>query len=338
MKRSKLKLDFISITFPIKGEFKRSSIKYNINNIVPKSLGVISVKNISKSLLKTKDNYVGNNDNNELAKIRKKGIRYKYTYLLTVQRNKNNRSETYKVWISIYPIDKGNNFFRLQFNPNKAKQNGVKTLRWILADIIGKSNAKQLFYYAPVTRIDLALDIYNLKNEYFIHADYMRDSAIRSAINGGNPSQILGKGRTRVSYYDKEHEQGIVLDFDKTGKSNWMRLEVQLKNQTFENKRYTMSDLLQKLENPFTIISFYTGSFIQDENFNEDFRYSVLTNGISSALHGLDTKLRRQYKAKLDLYKRNLINFDKLWKSFPSSLDCIELLKPAVKPNKAVVN
>lgn len=202
-----------------------------------------------------------------------------------------------KVWLSIYPINKEHNFFRLSFNPNSIGHEGVRFIRKILIKLLGLKNTKEFYFKAKVTRLDLTMDIYDFPRNLIPYKAGIKVSSIHRSNDGSTISSfILGsrKSDCQVTIYDKNIEQGIESD------QHYVRTEIELRN-----LNCSLHELNSNLMYEFKKIRFFNDEFMTDPMFSADFISTVSDKdiGLSGALINLDRNQRNQYLRRLAHYE-----------------------------------
>lgn len=261
-----------------------------------------TAKRLNK-LLKTKFNKLN------VRYTRKSIPRYFDSYLIEFI---NIDKKNFKVTISINPINTSNNFLRVQFNPHAAKTKGLRRIYKVLCKLLGNKTTKKLFYKANITRIDITFDVFDLNKTYYAYLVGMVYSEIRHGDNG-RFTQIIGKGRFRLSAYDKSDEQ---LDSDSSSSDihpNCFRYEFRIRN-----LRYSLSELVNKTHNPFLKLHIYDAKFLDDNYFDDSFIFQVKSEGLNKAIHELPTGAKkRRYKRRLNKhYQAKWFDPEKVWRGW----------------------
>lgn len=212
--------------------------------------------------------------------------------------------------LSLYPKNKNNNFLRVEYSPYNLKKDGRKELRLFLIKLITVDLVKLIYFNARVTRLDLTLDVFDMEPNIYIHKNTFKYSEIRRVIETGRiATQIIGSDTSncRVTMYDKILEQGCERS-DRDG--NHQRIEIRLRN--LDN---TMDQFSDELLIEFEKLNFFTGSFLQDKQFSEEFCRNAYDNGLNIALYELhDDNQRRRYRRYLESYR-----------AYPISMDAVDL-------------
>ncbi len=288
MKKPKVFLDFTSMTHPIKGKQHKTRIAKALNKLYKTKYKKVKIKYTGKSMKRYFDSY-------------------RFEFINTNRKN-------FKVTISINPIDITNNFFRVQLNPRAAGSKGVIRTYKLLCKVLGKSTAKKLYFESPLTRIDITFDVFGLKKPYYAYVDGMTTSEIKYGQNG-RFTQIIGKGRVRLSVYDKTEEEDQHPSKSPAAfiHPNHFRYEFCLRNQ-----RYPLSDLANKTRNPFLKLHIYNAKFLTDTYFDDTFIQQVRLEGLNKAIHELPTGAKkRRYKRRLNkLYQATWFDPEKVWKDW----------------------
>lgn len=221
---------------------------------------------------------------------------YKNNYRLDIH-------EKNSVLVSIYPIDPNNNFFRIEYNPNKLGREGRILLRKCLQNILGKQVVRKIYFHATVTRLDLTLDVRDMVPDLYILIDRARNSEIYRDINGKILTQKLGSDRSdcRITMYDKNAE------LNNADTNNYQRIEIRLRN-----LQCTMHELNADLLRHFNKIQFYNAGFLADDRFDKQFVVDANLNGLNFALSKCSRNARLCYRRYLETYREFPINVDEL--------------------------
>lgn len=222
---------------------------------------------------------------------RKRRDRYKNNYGFRIFNNT-------LVRISAYPIRKSQNFFRVEFNPTKLTLVGLKKLIRLLINLLRIDTVKRIYFHNPITRIDIALDVFDMKPDLYIHLPRFEYSTIHRRDNI-MLSQVIGStGRCRLTMYNKDVEQGG----DGSGR-NYQRIEVRhrdLRCSIHQLSERSISDYLLKT---IRDLNFYHSDFLGDVRFSTSFRDDAYEHGLNAALHACDDNRRRRYRRYLETYR-----------------------------------
>ncbi len=316
-----LKIDFISFTFDIKGKSARKKVHHRIkalkdecnNQALPLSIDdtsntISSIKYAMKFESGKKQNYI---------------MQYFETCLIDIKTDVGN----FTVKLSYNPIDDRKRFLRVEFNPAKSGVSGVATVCNLLVKLLGQKAASLIYNEAKITRIDITLDRYGLKHNYYTHVDRMAMSkryVNKASVNAKDvkDTQVLGapKGKLLLTIYDKSAEQ--FLKKAKGTPDNTLRFEFRIRNLD-----YPMANLLMAA-NPFTSLHFYPLKAINDELFVRKFRHRVKKYGVPFALGKIaDYPTRRQHINRLKKYERRIINVKSAWKQWPAAVEVLDPFK-----------
>jgi hypothetical protein len=230
-------------------------------------------------------------------KVYRSGGRYKNNYQFTIH-----DGET--IELAMYPIHKGHNFLRLEYNPTKLGKEGRKKLRSFLIKLLGINVVKSIYFKATVTRLDLTLDIFDMEPNLYIYKKKVEQSQVfRGKENNTMVSQVLGSDSSncRITMYDKHLEQGI------EGNTNYQRIEVRLRK-----LNTTMADLSEALLSQIKALNFFNADSLTDTRFTKKFKREAKADGINSALMALDDNTRRRYLRHLENYRVFPIDLDNL--------------------------
>jgi hypothetical protein len=192
---------------------------------------------------------------------------------------------------SLYPINKSHNFLRVEYNPAKLGEDGRKALRKFLLKLLTVDLVKTIYFHAKVTRLDLTLDVYNMRPNLYIHKNRVKQSELHRD-DGVMTSQIIGsdKSNCRITQYDKNIEQG------NTGLGNaYQRIEIRLRALDC-----SMHELNEDLLKEFEKLNFFKASFLKDKGLSKKFRKRAYKHGLNSALNELDDNARRCYRRYLE--------------------------------------
>lgn len=282
--RSEIIFDKVSVTLPIEESY-RLKVKDNLFQLNDKPNHRIVNRVIP-------DQY--DRHDYRVKHYRETNGRYNHTFDINVPVNTKHGHFNFKV--SIYPINKSQNFIKFEFNPTKLGANGELIIRNLLIRILGMKLARTVFYEGRLTRVDTALDCHSAVDNCYLYMKGVNCSEIIHGAGGKILSQICGSDRSdvRVTLYDKQAEQAKRLQVT-TGK--WFRLEIVVRNLGFP-----MADIRSKLENHFKKLSFYSGDFLADEYFDASFLAAVQTDGLNAALSALCRNDRVRYLRRLEKY------------------------------------
>ena len=194
--------------------------------------------------------------------------------------------------ISIYPMNKSHNFFRVEFNPNKLGTKGGRWIIRILTKVLGADLAAKFFTEGRLTRLDLALNIRKPLGDCFIYMKGLQQSKIILGDEGAVESQVLGSPASskRLTLYNKLVEQCL----PDTGDNHWWRLELVLRNLDC-----SIAEIDRDLLKHFKKISFYSRGLLDDEYFDQPFLQHVKEHGLNSALYPLDRNTKAKYLRRL---------------------------------------
>jgi hypothetical protein len=233
-----------------------------------------------------------------------KSGRYKNNYQFTICNQKT-------IEISIYPINKKHNFFRLEYNPTNLKKVGRKEMRTLLKMLIGLEEAKKIFFKATITRLDLTLDLFDMEPNLYIYKPRIKQSQIfrdgpYEKLNNIT-SQVIGsdKSNIRITMYNKNLEQG-----NSSNLKNHQRIEIRLRN--LKTSMANMKYLGEKLLSYFEKLEFYRSDFLDCNFFSKEFKNNTRKFGLNMALNSLNNNTRRIYRRHLKLYRAYPIELDKL--------------------------
>ena len=208
--------------------------------------------------------------------------------------------------ISIYPMNKSHNFFRIEFNPNKLGTKGGQRIIRILIKVLGADVAAKLFTEGRVTRLDLALNVRKPLGDYLICMKGLRQSSILLDADGAVESQILGSPKSnkkRCTLYNKAVEQCL----SDVGDKHWWRLEIVLRN-----LECSVAGINRELLKHFKEISFYSREILDEDFFDQPFLQQVKERGLNSALHSLDRNTKEKYLRRLAKHKIYPVDLQRL--------------------------
>ncbi len=207
--------------------------------------------------------------------------------------------------ISIYPMNKSHNFFRIEFNPNKLGTKGGRRIIRILTQVLGADVAATLFTEGRLTRLDLALNIRKPLGDYFIYLKGLQQSEIILGDGGTVESQVLGSPASskRLTLYNKLVEQCL----SDTGDKQWWRLEFVLRNLDC-----SVAGIDRELLKYFKKISFYSRALLDDEWFDQSFLQQVTERGLNAALYPLDRNTKAKYLRRLAKHEIHPVDLQRL--------------------------
>jgi hypothetical protein len=199
---------------------------------------------------------------------------------------------TVDIWV--YPTKKSNNFFRVEFNPNKAGKTGMRNLFILLKKILGATTLRAIHGKATITRIDICCDSDDIENEFYPKLLRGTHSKVEKDDVGNITSMISGSknSRVRLTVYDKN------ADAEAKGyegrDSTWTRLELRLR------LRCRMADLnMMRIAKEFSKFEFFDHQFLEDEYFTKKFRNRVSKRGLDSVFGKLNQRKRDRYRNRL---------------------------------------
>ncbi len=314
-----LTIDFLSFTYPVKNPVTRKNIHKRI----------IRLKNNCKksspiSIDETRNTIVCIKYANKYDKAGRKQ-NYIQQYFETCLFDINAEKDKFIVKISYNPIDNRKRFLRVEFNPSKAQIDGVKTVCQLLEVILGYKRASSIFTKAKITRLDITLDRFGLKHNYYAHVDKVSISKCHKTeatidAKDVKDTQVLGspKGKVMLTIYDKSAEQHLKRAKDVP--DNTLRFEFRIRNLD-----YPMASLLTA-GNPFKTLHLYSIKLLHDDLFDYKFIQRVKTFGVPYALGSLGSYcVRRQHVNRLKRYEKPVISANGAWKQWPTA---IEVLAP----------
>ncbi len=207
--------------------------------------------------------------------------------------------------ISIYPMNKSHNFFRIEFNPNKLGTKGGRRIIRILTQVLGADLAAKFFTEGRLTRLDLALNIRKPLGDYFIYLKGLQQSEIILGDGGTVESQVLGSPASskRLTLYNKLVEQCL----SDTGDKQWWRLEFVLRNLDC-----SVAGIDRELLKYFKKISFYSRALLDDEWFDQSFLQQVTERGLNAALYPLDRNTKAKYLRRLAKHEIHPVDLQRL--------------------------
>lgn len=210
--------------------------------------------------------------------------------------------------VSIYPVNKSQNFIKFEFNPAKLGEDGGFKIRAILIKILGVKLARTVFYEARLTRLDTTIDCYSAVDKFYM---YMKGVSCSEIIRGADDeiqSQICGSDQSdvRVTAYDKAEQTKQLHGVDADSVS-WVRLEIVNRDLGF-----AMAEIRDKLKNQFKKLSFYRDDFLADTYFDDDFLVAAQADGLNAALSQLHRNDRKRYLRQLKQYAFDPFKLSKL--------------------------
>ena len=222
--------------------------------------------------------------------------------------------------ILIYPLHKSHNFFKIEFNPNKLGSKGGRKILRIMKIILGAKKAGRIYSEGRITRIDLAIDVYQHINCFMLVKGAVKSRIIVSK-SGEIESQIAGSkaSNSHTTLYNKVVEQANLNR--KCGHEVWYRLEIVMRKLDI-----SIAEIPENLPNYFKKISFYRTTLLDDDYFDQGFLALVRTYGLNTALHTLDRNTRASYFRQLDEYKYEPFNLRKL--SITQGVESLSFLDP----------
>jgi hypothetical protein len=206
--------------------------------------------------------------------------------------------------VSLYPINTNQNFIRVEYNPANLDVKGRLALRQFLVKLLGLSLAKNIYFEANVTRIDLTIDDYEMESNLYIYRPGSRVSSLyRPENDGGILSQVIGSDSSdiRVTLYDKDAQiSGLPSE---AGATSYQRLEIR-----YRLRGFTMTTLDSSLLDEFEKVRFYRAGFLEDDRFDTSFVKTAYKRGVTLAMAQMDDASRRRYRRYLEDYRVHPIN------------------------------
>lgn len=193
---------------------------------------------------------------------------------------------------------------RLEFNPAKLGPAGIDRLKEILASL--ELDPVEIFTVGIVSRLDVALDIFNLNADQVIaRSDGHRKHAVYSDKNGAPESLYFGTPRSnRTVIYTKQHSNGRTS----------LRSERRVKGP------YLLRDLPQ-IENPFSKVRLISTQALLphlDGMIANQFFDSIRVRGFSHVVAELPAKQRRTLTGIIRDPQRSLLPaMDDIWAGWP---------------------
>ena len=148
------------------------------------------------------------------------------------------------------PINRRNNYFKLEYSPNNFGEGGRALLGEYLREILGGTYLDDILS-AKLTRLDVAFDVRRLRLKDLLIVDTRggKSAIIRGGQGEPESYYFPFKGTNQLCVYDKLQET-----IDKQGppppnhkQAQWVRFEYRYRRLS----RYTLGDVVGRMENPF---------------------------------------------------------------------------------------
>lgn len=263
---------------------------------------------------------------------------YNYTYEAILDTRKKNGIfiPPCKLILNLDPKKKGRRFFRLEGNLLLLSAKGRKDFRNILKKSLKVSNFNKILTNGIITRIDIALDIYNNKpDDFWIDMPKVQKCGIFFGDDGAIETMYLGaiRSKSKVKIYDKFRQlidNNLLKERVDGMPDNLLRIEISLKSQT------NMLNTIKNIDNPFGKIRLFR-PFSSHPKIHPCFFDSIRQRGLKPALRVLSECEQRRYRRILKKYKISTLGSFVLWEQWPNTVDlCLYPLYPAKEYNKVI--
>ena len=156
-----------------------------------------------------------------------------------------------KATLLLQPLNPRNNYFKLEYSPDKFGDTGRQLLGEYLQEILGDDYLEQL-QQGRLTRLDVAFDIRRVSLKDFLIVDLRGGkSSIIRGLRGGDVETYYFpfKGTNQLCVYDKLQED---IDTNGAAATNRIRIpRIRFEYRYRRMSRYTLGDIVGRLENPF---------------------------------------------------------------------------------------
>lgn len=204
------------------------------------------------------------------------------------------------------------NKVRLDFNPNKLFAGNSERLKCFF---------DFLFYDAHFSRLDVAVDLFNLNDSFFENTtsvDVINKAFFYGRINQLETIYFGSRGsRRQIRLYNKQIEQEQKKEFIPKEIKSWWRLEFQLRGEKTEDWINSIKESLDKL--------IFSWKVSDELSLNDQMKLEALKTK-PSFLSKMDTKTRSKYRKLLmeskDDEDMNLKEI--LFRTFEESMPSIE--------------
>lgn len=225
---------------------------------------------------------------------------------------------------------------RLEFNPARVGEDGMKTIRIVLRHVLGKDYKRNILA-GNITRIDGAVDICKASaNDLLICTDHHRESSlwVRNFNRDGVETwatETTALGSVHSDYYVSKYDKSAqlwriwnkILDHLRT------RIEIRYHPRDCRNRYLRVKDLWQA-NNPFNRLRvIYLPGFDDPDPFFNLVVYASRSAGLEAAL-GLitDRNKRSRYRKHLVQHLPDWWNPEAFWEGVINSLKATQLFLP----------
>lgn len=156
-----------------------------------------------------------------------------------------------KATLLLQPTNPRNNYFKLEYSPDKFGETGRRLLGEYLQEILG-NDYLELLLAGRLTRLDVAFDIRRVRLKDLLIVDLRggKSSIIRGMESGDAESYYFPfKGTNQLCVYDKLQED---IDTNGAAEANRVRIpRIRFEYRYRRLSRYTLGNIVGRLENPF---------------------------------------------------------------------------------------
>lgn len=249
-----------------------------------------------------------------LGENKKGSYKYHQNYMIEL-----NTGWSYQaVYVSIYPLEGSSNFLRVEFNPSHYTSKEQKKLRHLFVYLFGNQFTNRMYEDCVVTKVDLAVDLFDQEIDFIMSYPRMRTSTMRYD-NGHLLEQTLGhgRGRTSVKAYNKLVERlqnGAKVNKDVP----WTRIEVRLRD-----LRCSIAELESQTA-PFEKLKFYPWEL--PDCLGKKFARYVHEHGLPAALQTRRPGMREIIKQDLRDLEISLFDPHDIHGQWPQALRNLNFL------------
>lgn len=155
-----------------------------------------------------------------------------------------------KATLLLQPTNPRNNYFKLEYSPDRFGEAGRQLLGEYLQGILG-NDYLELLLAGRLTRLDVAFDVRRVRLKDFLIVDLRggKSSIIRGIGGEAESYYFPFKGTNQLCVYDKLQED---IDKNEPAEPNRIRVpRIRFEYRYKKMSRYTLGDIVGRLENPF---------------------------------------------------------------------------------------
>lgn len=225
------------------------------------------------------------------------------------------------------PFNPKQGYMRLEFNPNGLGPAGVENLKWWV-DNTSPHGWSTFREWGNITRIDVNLDVsasisdFIWDSQYYVSRERYKANGRLESIYLGNKE--WGKNYTRIYDWNACHDPSAL-----TSKTR------------IERKQSPKCGLkeLSSMKNAFDGARLYHATIPTPEGFTYGawrlYLNHVAQVGLRNSLFDFELDKREDIKKHIQSYKVSNLNFEEIWKTWPSVVEKLGLATPG--PNGALI-